>query len=1329
MLITLCSLLVLLLVHLIEASNNPGLRQVHSEAAKGAEKEHPTELESLLEEFQQWVTQEGPALHRGKLPLGIHLLPLIDLKDLEGIGDLPSIPETFELAQAEPGQNAAEPASFLETGRGDQGNFWESVDLPQDLMEEVMRRMKHHKHSRGVPHKNHDRKWLRHELGRLAAVVAAEKARARSTKSLVLRERPSGGSWPPAPPDALRDILEQPKKEDRAWRDFMGPCSGFVPYAKAVLVGPKIGIDECWRRCTQQYYFCTQTHYSAAGQTCYFGHGLSLMSADGGPLAGAIGRSMDTCRSFTELGVREVRADRLRTDMVENVPEDDIPSLSPFTMVPSSGRYLLVQPNIGDQGDEQQVLMEKADTFLQCQTNCLSMDWCTAAVWIDRANGEQSLCGRGSMLLSTSVAQRATCPRDSRCMEVCGGQDCVPSIRNPSGMSTLSWSYPGEPMDFVVRLVSGNSRQLTAKCADSDCLDGIRKCQVACKAATCLSGWIEIASDKSELKCSISTSSFPIPAASLEARAESKGVIQSPVECPKSSRTCLVFASDHMLVPRTLQQSRQQQHHQAWLEQRPESEHMVIGGGGEGIGVVAGWGRCSPFHGGLAASPDSSFVASDRWECWRLCREMNGECTQVEYHNRTGVCVLGNGVASKVDRTKNGKKSSSAVYCHSIRNGPSATHGLPGMMVVKHITGAESPQHWFPGYGATTLVATLEECQTLCEGASDEATNPQCRYGGFESCRAVRAACREGTGTAEECSVCKTDEGGVCRIGSESSSSGMGSKCLSGACKWYEKGAVGFRVKAASDTARYVDHLPLTKDGLICPKKDLIDRDVLGRCYHNVASMWHCHALCEAETGKCMGGLYVDGADGEATMGKRCYLATYLRYHASDYEDAQARQLCGLGGCAGFTRDGIGKLPTLKATGSEAADKAVSMSQQGAVNMTGVCNEFSELEKTVMEGSPADFAYNPEYACTVRCLTMLQCMSFKVEGYPEDQCDLHTHRPNVSAGCETLTCRFSSTLASKAIRAEIRPGEYAKNAICVSRGVDSVVAMSTDSGVHDGLPGFYTVNAMARKFRWSDVMNRKRLILTPHLEGCQSLCRGRKGCKTGTWQSCRALKEVCQGGQLKDIEMNRTCEACTGIVVSEDRAPEDYPSNIGVCKLSSSISHAMFSCGAGKDGRAAGCYSFEKGRNNFLIMSSYGSPFIEEDASMRANTSLIVFEGEKGGYGKILDLDTCQYYCDKDPLCTYGHFAPRGIGFGDCFLTHSTDLDESDDTTIEDRPVLKPKGWKIRKCDGVCVVFKKVIPQDEGKVIADRIGDVIDMEDPEVQPDVGRIKQEEDDDA
>lgn len=48
-----------------------------------------------------------------------------------------------------------------------------------------------------------------------------------------------------------------------------------------------------------------------------------------------------------------------------------------------------------------------------------------------------------------------------------------------------------------------------------------------------------------------------------------------------------------------------------------------------------------------------------------------------------------------------------------------------------------------------------------------------------------------------------------------------------------------------------------------------------------------------------------------------------------------------------------------------------------------------------------------------RCLTMLQCMSFKVEGYPEDDCDLHSHRPNVSAGCETITCRFSSALASK----------------------------------------------------------------------------------------------------------------------------------------------------------------------------------------------------------------------------------------------------------------------------------------------------------------------------
>lgn len=35
----------------------------------------------------------------GKLPLGIHLLPLINLSDLEHIGDLPSLPESFEMAQ------------------------------------------------------------------------------------------------------------------------------------------------------------------------------------------------------------------------------------------------------------------------------------------------------------------------------------------------------------------------------------------------------------------------------------------------------------------------------------------------------------------------------------------------------------------------------------------------------------------------------------------------------------------------------------------------------------------------------------------------------------------------------------------------------------------------------------------------------------------------------------------------------------------------------------------------------------------------------------------------------------------------------------------------------------------------------------------------------------------------------------------------------------------------------------------------------------------------------------------------------------------------------
>lgn len=37
-------------------------------------------------------------------------------------------------------------------------------------------------------------------------------------------------------------------------------------------------------------------------------------------------------------------------------------------------------------------------------------------------------------------------------------------------------------------------------------------------------------------------------------------------------------------------------------------------------------------------------------------------------------------------------------FCHSIRKGPSPTHGLPGMMIVGSITGAESGNHWFRGY-------------------------------------------------------------------------------------------------------------------------------------------------------------------------------------------------------------------------------------------------------------------------------------------------------------------------------------------------------------------------------------------------------------------------------------------------------------------------------------------------------------------------------------------------------------------------------------------------------------------------------------------------------
>ncbi|KAF4708046.1 hypothetical protein FOZ63_002887, partial [Perkinsus olseni] len=243
-----------------QASSPSRLRHSDSEAKAGGgrDSERPSaELESLLEEaskFKKWMDDEGSSLQReGRLPLGLHLLPLIDLDDLERMGDLPSLPESFEMAQASAVPAPAAPSSFLDSGRGGKGNFWETVNLPQDLVAEVMKRMtKHHRH-RSVPRPEHGRAWLLNRLATLAAVLDAEKAHHRGFQSLGDSARRSASG---PPPDAFHDTLVITRQE-AGWRDFMGPCSAFVPFAKAVLVGD-LGIDECWRRCTQQYFFCTQ---------------------------------------------------------------------------------------------------------------------------------------------------------------------------------------------------------------------------------------------------------------------------------------------------------------------------------------------------------------------------------------------------------------------------------------------------------------------------------------------------------------------------------------------------------------------------------------------------------------------------------------------------------------------------------------------------------------------------------------------------------------------------------------------------------------------------------------------------------------------------------------------------------------------------------------------------------------------------------------------------------------------------------------------------------------------------------------------------------------
>ncbi|KAF4692662.1 hypothetical protein FOZ63_025735, partial [Perkinsus olseni] len=58
-----------------------------------------------------------------------------------------------------------------------------------------------------------------------------------------------------------------------------------------------------------------------------------------------------------------------------------------------------------------------------------------------------------------------------------------------------------------------------------------------------------------------------------------------------------------------------------------------------------------------------------------------------------------------------------------------------------------------------------------------------------------------------------------------------------------------------------------------------------------------------------------------------------------------------------------------------------------------------------------------------------------------------------------------------------------------------------------------------------------------------------------------------------------------------------------------------------------------------------------------------------------------------------------------------------------------PRLWAAlpRRCDGVCVVFKKAIPQDEGRAVTDMIDEIIDSEEQEVQPDIGRLREEDKD--
>ena len=1020
--------------------------------------------------------------------------------------------------------------------------------------------------------------------------------------------------------------------------DFSGACvEGYVPFEG---VSASASLDDCWASCRGNFA-CTQVHYDSVASSCIFSHGISTR-------ASGVVDTTTTCRSLTPAGVSTLN---------QQIPSRVLPiGLPPFQVLANS-RVMLVY---------NQTRNFLANSLAECQSGCLQFDDCSFGVWLDTA---PSACQLGFDIVPVETT---VCPQGSLCTRVCGTQDCilfernVGNLVNVPGLQSLR-SSALIPTSASLSLGGSLSASCNTICAtdgspdicETICLaDKRARCQASCVSEpSCVAVGFQYGVN--EQVCTGYTS---IPNANMTIYNTTTTELVNVFVLPKFAIGSIPTGSfvNGGVARRTLHKKT---HFLTPTDVRPTFTTFD--------------GACLVFSEGGLMGPGvglSQFAAQSLDECWNLCENWitnnDGQvpqlvCSQVHFYPSSQQCVLGDAISTKMQRN-----SVNSVICRSLNYLPAQSYnGLIGMLFVDTVS--------FSNVGPATSVDSLEECQAMCKVADAGATDSACLFGSFVACSSFYSTKCFGENLVHpDCQTCASNSlGGVCHLAAVDTPATANPPCL-GSCVLFEHSALGYSLEIKTDeNDGLVDHT--VRGGLVCDNPTYLPPatpTVDGDCFYPVASMWHCHELCSAVnrsngSSKCIGGLYTDDSGT-----KECRLST---------QKSAVGAACGAANCAWFELAGLGHTAGLELTGMNLAATARDLSVLPFIIGKGHCAQFKALDASVTV-TPSQLSVSPIQDCTAACAYFPQCMSFQVAGSLSGgeggYCDVT--QLDKSSDCTFITCTMSSALTLPV------PADQNNNStVCYSKTPSGTVEngpASIDMGnVDPGIPGFIVMNARVRKFGFANVSNKQNLALVPTMEECQSLCRTTASCKTGSWQPCKAIEQYCPpvaaDGDSAIVspvavseEHSATCNVCRNVNISESQPSVQFPANLGVCKLADKVALHSEACSPDP------CYAFEAGLDDFYILSMTHSSMLKPDGSV--DQTLLNFQGTPGAYFKTISLEECESYCDIDFACKYGHFAPRTVGYGECYLT-GQEIRVGSDVKQLKTPT---------KCTGTCIVFMKL---------------------------------------